>query len=242
MIESLRAGLEDGSVVLESAELTLFPGLAYKLGRAFRDSPETASLQASEHLAPLLEALSRVQARFSVAADLKLLARVARDLRLTANRTLVADLQWYVRVIAGKFERLPISARQQEDFLKPVSEVMRLAKMLEIALDEKAPILDELGIDLELKSLRVLSMLLDYAAAYMPGPLIGSAEKMFSAMHEMTRGALERRLHLALSVEINRQIEDIQVRIKTLELALERAKTAVSVQPAGVRSAAPRDA
>jgi len=218
--------------VLESAESGLFPNLARELAQTF-NAPHTLSAPPlpKEFLPTLLEEISRDLVPYaSVAGDLESLIQLTRELRLTPKRPLTQDLAWYARLIARKIDQLPASSGEADPTRKTVSEAIRLGKMLEIALDQEPSLLQELGIQFQLSLAETLEKVLQRAAWSRRVQMVQFAGRLLPNVEENLRKELEKRLYSEESGDMKSRIEDVQLLIRTLRMASERAQGTMHMQ------------
>jgi len=229
VVENLLAGLDDGTIVIEPTQWGLFPNLARELEIAIETSGQSMPLSP-----PLLKHLSAHLAPFADVVDgLESLIKLTRELRRSPELSLGQDLGWLLRRIAKRSWRLSEAARE------PASKATRLAKMLEIALEEETSIVEELSVGLQISLADVLKALLEQAVSFTVGSLNDFVHALFpdKAVYEIKeKEVYEKRSHLISRLESTLsgrqlQIEDLKTLIQTLHMALIRAEATIPVQP-----------
>lgn len=223
--QTLVAGLTDGTIMLREKvpAAELFPSLAQEL--------EWASASSIKELIPaLLEMLSKDLASFAdVVGDLELLIELTRELRRTSEHSIALDLNWRLQPLNRRVGQLPIfPSGVAEEMRIHISEAIQLGKMLEIAVEQETSLLQELGLLLQLKLAGVLKMVLGQAASFTEQQVLAFVQQLFSKSPTkevvQSRIAFEGHLSRRLSGAIGSRIENVQLLIKTLEMALERAR------------------
>lgn len=254
-MENLLAGLADGTIVLEPAESKLFPNLARELARESNKLSGFASAPAchswlSGRLPSLLEWLLREEREFvDVVGDLESSIRLAREMRLTPERPLAQDLWLYTQLITKQAEQILTRPSEPEFAREPILDAIRLGRMLEMALEEETPVVEELTFQLQIALAEVLKAVLQLAASRLQRQLYISVmaalqqSEEFRALEREAR-ALEReakeivgyadiselgnllgyQLQPALSRATDSRIGDVQVLIETLQMALKRVQ------------------
>jgi hypothetical protein len=255
VVESLLAGLADGTIVPEPPESKLFPNLARELareGHVLRDfTVPLPRSWLSESLPKLLERLSRTQVPLGdLAGDLESLIRLTREMRLTPKLSLAQDLVLYSQLIAKQVQQIPTLPDKPELAREAMSDAIRAGRMLEIALEEETPVVEELTFQLQLSLAEVLKTVLQQAASSLQSELSISIMVLLQQSEEFH--ALQRdikqmsgrygpdiselaqiighRLEPAISRATNSRIDDAQALILTLQMALKRAQTTIAVR------------
>jgi hypothetical protein len=230
VIETLLAGLADGTIEPEPAEFELFPNLARKLELVFENSSRDAPPRWNVILSSWLNSLSNDHSSAArVVSDLDSLIQVARDLRRRPDSSLIQDLQWQTRLTAQKIKGIPINTLSRN-----MSEAARFEEMLAIAIDQDDSLLGELSIELQLTLAKISKTIIERAQSLALEKLKDLVRQLLPTGSTYEQRMLEDLLTPALWESTNPQIEHVQALIETLQLALKRIQATIPMRAAAI--------